>query len=152
MPPTGGNSGFYEDEITIDIGSWRRKNSGVSFSPSTGFILPNGAMRSPDGCWISDERWSTVSDEQKEKFLPIVPDFVAEIRSATDNLKPLQEKMQEWIENGVRLAWLIDVKGKQAFIYRKDGSIEILKGLNQKLTGENIMPKFEFDLSLIKIP
>lgn len=152
MAPVSGNSGFYEDEVITDIGIWRRKNGGVSFSSATGFILPNGAMRSPDGCWISPQRWSKITDEQKEKFLPIVPDFIVEVRSKTDSLKSLKAKMQEWIENGVRLGWLIDIKGKQAFIYRQNGSIEIVEGLNQKLTGEDVMPSFEFDLTLMKVP
>lgn len=152
MASIGGNSGYYEDEIIGEIRNWRKKNSGVSFSSSTGFLLPNGAVRSPDGCWISNERWDLVTSEQKQKFPPIAPDFIVEIRSRTDNLKSLQEKMLEWIENGVRLGWLIDVQGKQTFIYCENGSIEIKEGFDQKLSGENVMSGFEFDLSLIKTP
>lgn len=96
MSPGGGSSGFYEKDIIFAIETWvREQNNGVSFSSSTGFLLPNGAMRSPDGCWVSAERWKTVSEEAKDKFLPIVPDFIVELRSPSDQLIALEEKMRE---------------------------------------------------------
>lgn len=151
MAPVGGGSGFYEGEFIADIKFWVRKTKkGITFSSATGFILPNGAMRSPDACWVSTKNWQTVTD--KEKFLRIVPEFVVEVRSPSDNLKPLKEKMLEWLENGVLLGWLIDVKNKQTFIYRKNQDIETINGFDKKLTGEEIMPEFEFDLSLLKMP
>lgn len=109
-------------------------------------------MRSPDACWVSEERWRTITDEQKQKFPPVVPDFVVEILSASDSLKGGKAKMAEWIENGVRLGWLIDIQRQQTFIYREDGSIEIVKGFDKKLNGEDIMQDFVFDLSQLKMP
>ena len=152
MAPVGGGSGFSELEVVSEIRNWRRKNSGISFSPSTGFLLPNGAMRAPDASWISNERWATVPNEQKEKFLPVVPNFIVEVRSNTDTLKGTKAKMAEWIENGVQLAWLIDKKNEQTFIYRADGTIEKVTGFDKKLSGEEILKGFELDLSLLIMP
>ena len=114
--------------------------------------MANGAMRSPDACWISEERWSKVTPAQKKKFPPVVPDFIVEVRSPTDSLKGSRVKMEEWIKNGVQLGWLVDIKNKQVYIYRADGSIEIVKGFNGKLTGETVMPGFIFDLNGLKMP
>lgn len=153
MAPVGGGSGFHEKDLIFEIEYWVRKTkSGYSFSSSTVFLMPNGAMRSPDACWISEARWATVSEAQKKKFPDVVPDFIVEIRSSSDSLKAAKEKMGEWIENGVRLAWLIDFQGKCVHIYREDGSIEIVKGLDKKLSGETVMEGFEFDLGLLRIP
>lgn len=153
LAPVGGNSGFHEKNFMFEIEYWVRKNkSGKSFSSSTGFLMPNGAMRSPDACWISDERWAKVTEEEKKKFPPVVPDFVVEVRSETDSLKGAKAKLEEWIENGVLLAWLIDTKNKQSFVYKEDGSVEIIEGFDKILKGTPIMPKFEFDLSLLKTP
>jgi len=152
MAPVGGDSGYREIEFMTEINIWRRKNGGASFSSSTGFLMPNGAMRSPDACWVSEERWSTITAEQKKKFPPVTPDFIVEVRSSTDTLKAAKAKMEEWVENGIRLGWLIDFKNKQVFIYREDGSIEIVKGLEHKLSGEEVMENFVFDLKQLKMP
>jgi len=153
MPPIHGDSGFYEKQAIVRVGNYEIEyKTGVSLSSSTGFKLPNGATRSPDACWISSKRWSTLSTKEKQQFLPVVPDFVIEIRSRTDTLKKLQAKMQEWIDNGVRLAWLIDPKKQQVTIYRKNIEPEIMEGFEHILSGEDVMPAFEFDLKLLKIP
>ncbi|MEM8528816.1 MAG: Uma2 family endonuclease [Bacteroidota bacterium] len=152
MAPVGGYSGYREIEFMTEINIWVRKNGGIAFSSSTGFLMPNGAMRSPDACWVSEERWSTITAEQKKKFPPVTPDFVVEVRSATDSLKTAKAKMEEWIENGVRLGWLVDFQNKQVFIYREDGSIEIVKGLQHKLSGEKVLEGFEFNLKQLKMP
>lgn len=153
MSPVGGYSGYYENELITEINIWRRQNGGVSFSSSTGFLMPNGAMRSPDACWISEARWSKVTEEQKKKFPPVVPNFVAEVRSATDSLKGTKAKMEEWIDNGIRLGWLIDIKNQQVFIYRADDSIEIIVGFEQHINGEGVMEGFGFDLrQFLKTP
>lgn len=152
MAPVGGESGKNEKDFIYEVEHWRRKTSlGESFSSSTGFILPNGAMRSPDASWVSPERWQNVSEEQKKKFLPIVPDFVVEVRSPTDKLERMKDKMQEWVDNGVCLAWLVDVEGEQTFIYRSNGSIEIVPGFDQELSGEDVMEGFSFDLSQLRL-
>ncbi|MEZ4776264.1 MAG: Uma2 family endonuclease [Bacteroidia bacterium] len=152
MSPADGESGYFEKEFIVDIGIWTRSHSGVSCSSNTGFLLPNGAMRAPDASWISPERWNTLSSAEKSKFLAVVPDFVVEVRSPSDNIHTLGEKMLEWIENGVRLAWLIDPQAKRAFIYREDGSVDTVEGFDQKLSGENVLEEFVFDLSQLQIP
>ena len=152
MTPVGGGAGYLEIEFLTEVNIWRRANGGVSFSSSTGFLMPNGAMRSPDACWISDARWATVTTEQKKKFPPVTPDFVVEIRSASDSLKVLKAKMLEWVDNGVQLGWLIDIQNKQALIYRADGSIDVVEGFDQKLNGEQVMRGFEFDLGQLSMP
>ena len=153
MAPVGGNSGFFEKDLIFEVEQWVRSNQkGYSFSSSTGFLLPNGAMRSPDACWVSEERWAMLSPEQKQKFPPVVPDFVVEIRSESDELQSLQDKMEEWIENGVRLGWLLDVQNEQAYIYRAEGSMEVVEGFNQPLTGKDVMPGFTLDLARLQKP
>ena len=152
MAPVGGNSGFHEVEFSTEVNIWRRKNGGVSFSSSTGFLMPNGAMRSPDACWISEERWTKITPAQKKKFPPVVPNFVVEVRSPTDALKGAKAKMEEWVDNGIQLGWLIDIKNKQVYIYRVDGSIEIIKGFDKTLSGETVLKGFEFDLGQLKMP
>lgn len=151
MSPVGGMSGYFEKEAIRNLGNWEFKYKlGKSFSSSTGFLLPNGAMRSPDASWMSDERWESIPKDKRQKFLPVVPDFVIEIRSASDNIKPLKAKMLEWIENGVRLAWMINTKDEQVIIYRENGSIEIIENFDGSLSGEDVLEGFEMDLSVFK--
>ena len=149
MPPTGSDTGKRNSEIIVQLGIWNKKDrSGVIFDSSTGFTLPNGAKRSPDASWIKLDRWNSLSTEEREKFAPICPDFVVELRSKTDALKPLQEKMQEYINNGAKLGWLIDRQNQQVEIYHVDRSIEIVKS-PQSLSGANILPNFTLDLTEI---
>lgn len=152
MPPLTGSSSHPDGEVFVEVKLWTRKNKGVAFNSTIGYKLPNGAVRSPDASWINPEIWSTVTKEDKEKFLPIVPDFVIEVRSKSDGLKRLKAKMQEWMNNGVRLAWLINPKDQNTIIYRENGSIEIIEGFDKKLYGEDIMPEFELDLKLLEMP
>lgn len=108
MPPTGGTSGNRNAEITYQLQAWnKQKQLGKVFDFSTAFKLPNGAFPFPDAAWISKMRWNSLTQEQQEKFPPIAPDFVIELRSSSDRLQPLPEKMQEYINNGMRLGWLI---------------------------------------------
>ncbi len=148
MPPTGGESGRRNADLVIDLGIWNRQvGLGVVLDSSTGFKLPNGADRSPDVSWVELSRWVALTTEQREKFPPIAPDFVVELRSRTDSLAPLQEKMQEYIANGVRLGLLINPQDKQVEVYRpgqamqrleQPGSVDCepeLPGLLLSLTG-----------------
>lgn len=153
MAPVGSESGFYEGKVFSKLDNWNEgaASAGVPFSPSTGYKLPNGATRTADTSWISLERWEKLTAEQKKKFLPIAPDFAIEIRSKTDKLKKLKAKMLEWIENGVRLAWLIDTIEQKTHIYRADGSIEILEGFARELSGEDVLKGFVFDLRLLRL-
>jgi Uma2 family endonuclease len=149
VSPTGGETGKVNSEINVDFGIWNRQvKLGVLFDSSTCFQLPNGANRSPDVSWISNQRWDTLTSEQKEKFPPIAPDFVLELMSPTDNLKETQAKMQEYMENGVKLGWLINRKQRQVEIYRWEQPVEILENPIQ-ISGEDVLPGFTLDLQIV---
>lgn len=146
MAPVGGDSGNREAGLITDVEIWNRQTrQGYVFSSSTIFKLPNGASRSPDVAWIRKDRWDSLSPEQRRKIPPIAPDFVIELRSATDSLKPLQAKMQEYLENGVRLGWLINPQDEWVEIYRIGQAVEIQK-LPANLTGEAVLPNFSLRL------
>ncbi|MBD2679972.1 MULTISPECIES: Uma2 family endonuclease [Nostoc] len=147
MPPVGGESGNREADLIIDLGIWNRQTDlGYTFSSSTIFKLPNGADRSPDAAWVQRERWQALTPEQKRKFPPIAPDFVIELRSATDNLETLRQKMQEYLDAGVKLAWLINPQQQQVEIYRQGHNLE-LRNLPTQLSGEDVLPGFSLSLS-----
>lgn len=149
MPPTGSDTGRRNVKITTQLEIWNsQSNLGEVFDSSTGFILPNGAERSPDASWVKAERWNALTPEQQEKFAPICPDFVLELRSPSDSLKDLQEKMQEYIDNGAQLGWLIDRKNKRVEIYRPGKDVEILDN-PPSLSGEHILPGFVLRLQQI---
>lgn len=149
MPPVGGESGNYESELGIDLGNWNRQTRlGKTFSSSTVFVLPNGAQRSPDAAWVELSRWSALTPEQRTKFPPLAPDFVIELRSATDRLPPLQEKMEEYRANGVRLGWLIDPQQQRVEIYRLGQEVELLASPSS-LSGEDILPGFVLNLNVL---
>ncbi len=127
MPPAFSDTGNRNFNITVQLGSWADQDgTGLGFDSSAGFTLPNGATRSPDASWISLSRWNALSDEQKASFAPICPDFVIELRSSSDTLSSLQDKMQEYLINGILLGWLIDRKNRQVYVYRPNQDIEIL--------------------------
>lgn len=149
-PPTGWETGERNFSLIGQMYNWHEINSqlGKSFESSTGFILPNGANRSPDVSWVSSTRWNTLTAEQKGTFPNICPDFVIEIRSASDNLAPLQAKMQEYLENGAVLGWLIDPKNRQVEIYRAGQAMEVSKSPIE-LTGENLLPGLVMKLQQI---
>ncbi|WP_414564151.1 MULTISPECIES: Uma2 family endonuclease [unclassified Anabaena] len=147
MPPVGGESGNREADLIIDLGIWNRQTKlGYTFSSSTIFKLPNGADRSPDAAWIKRERWEALTPEQKRKFSPIAPDFVMELRSATDDLATLRQKMQEYMDAGVNLGWLINPQQQQVEIYRSGKNVEV-QDLPTVLSGENVLPEFSLTLS-----
>ena len=151
MPPTGLDTGAFNSDINTDLSIWNRKNkTGKVFDSSTGFTLPDRAVFSPDAAWISNEKISKLTKEQRNIFAPICPDFVIELKSKSDTIPELQNKMLKWIENGCKLAWLLIPEKEEAHIYRSNGNIEIVKGFNKKLSGENILPGFELDLSILK--
>ncbi len=147
MAPTGSETGNRNLGIEAQLWFWNRQTKlGIAFNSSTGFHLPNGADRSPDASWIKLERWEALTAEEKQGFAPICPDFVVELRSPSDNMKPLREKMQEYIENGAKLGWLIDRKNRKVEIYRQGHNVEILDNPNS-LSGEEILPGFILDLA-----
>jgi Uma2 family endonuclease len=148
MPPTGWGSGNRNSRLTQRLGNWADTNGmGLAFDSSTGFKLPNGADRSPDASWVRRERLETLNPDPA-KFLPMAPDFVAELRSATDNLEKLQQKMQEYVDNGVRLGWLIDPQNQRVEIYRLGQDVEVLQSPTS-LSGEDILPGFVLELTQI---
>ncbi|MEH2334869.1 Uma2 family endonuclease [Nostoc sp.] len=149
MPPTGSDTGNRNFDMVVELGIWNKQTKlGKGFDSSTGFTLPNGAERSPDVSWVKIERWNALTPEQQEKFAPICPDFIVELRSRIDSLKELQDKMQEYIENGAQLGWLIDRKNKRVEIYRPGKDVEILDN-PASLSGENILPEFVLHLQQI---
>ncbi len=146
MPAVGAISGNRESDLNADVVIWNRQTKlGKVFSSSTIFTLPNGAKRSPDVAWITNKRWQTLSEEEKEKFAPICPDFVIELRSRTDSLSQLQEKMQEYLDSGLQLGWLIDPQNQQVEIYRQNQQVEIVQ-LPTNLSGEDVLPEFILEL------
>ncbi len=146
-PPTGWETGERNLSITGQLYRWYEENEnlGKAFDSSTGFILPNGATRSPDACWISQSRWDGLSAEQKGNFANICPDFVVELRSSSDRIEPLQEKMREYIDNGARLGWLLDPQQRRVGIYRQGLAVEVLDN-PESLFGEEVLPGFELNL------
>lgn len=154
MPPTGWESGRRNASLNLDLGLWNRKTGlGIVFDSSTGFILPNKAIRSPDVAWVASDRLRALNPNP-EGFLPLAPDFVIELRSHSDRLVILQDKMQEYIENGVRLGWLLNPQDQQVEIYRPGKRVEILHTLDAArspicLSGEDVLPGFVLDLAEI---
>jgi Uma2 family endonuclease len=149
IPPTGSETGRYNADLSGELWNWNRRiKSGQIFDSSTGFKLPNSAVRSPDVAWVSNDQWIRLSDADRQGFAPICPDFVVEIRSRTDDLKDLKDKMEEYRDNGCRLGWLIDRANQQVFIYRENGSIDIRQGETVTLSGESVLPDFSISLQL----
>ncbi len=146
MPPTGWETGNRNIEIAYQVQAWSRTTKlGKAFDSSTGFILPNGAKRSPDAAWVRQERLDALKPNP-DKFLPLAPDFAIELRSATDNLQTLRKKMGEYIAVGVRLGWLINPQDKQVEVYRLDRGVEILQSPSQ-VFGEDVLPGFSLNLT-----
>lgn len=150
MPPPFPETSRRNIEIDFQLMSWaKRDKSGVCFESSAKFTLPNGAKRMPDAAWILKDRYFAHSEKERaERFTKIAPDFVIELRSKSDRLPNLKKKMLEYIENGVRLGWLIDPDEKKVHIYRGNGEIEILENA-EKVSGEDVLPGFELDLTEI---
>jgi Uma2 family endonuclease len=147
-PPTGWETGESNRSLTGQLDRWYEVNEelGKAFDSSTGFILPNGAIRSPDASWVSQERWQSLAE--KGTFAKICPDFVVELRSKSDRLSELQSKMREYIDNGARLGWLIDPQNRQVEIYRFGKEVEVLVNPSQ-LSGEDVLPGFVLDLKRV---
>jgi Uma2 family endonuclease len=146
-PPTGWETGKRNFSIIGQLYRWYDDNGaiGEAFECSTGFTLPNGAIRSPDASWISQERWDSLTDEQKGTFANICPDFVVELRSQSDTLTSLQEKMQEYMDNGAQVGWLIDPQTRTVGVYRVGLEVEVLSN-PVELSGEDVLPGFVLNL------
>lgn len=142
MSPVGGESGEREADLITELAIWNRQTGlGKVFSSSTMFKLPNGGDRSPDAAWIERSRWIALSPDERAGFPPLCPDFVIELRSRTDALPPLREKMQEYLASGLRLGWLINPQDQQVEIYRATGTVETVR-FPVQLSGEDVLPNF----------
>ncbi len=149
MSPTGSETGKINADLNYQLQAWNRKYKlGEVFDSSSGFKLPNGAERSPDASWIKLERWDALKPEEKERFAPLCPDFVVELMSPNDSLNKTRKKLEEYIENGAKLGWLINRKQRQIEIYRPQQQPEILTNPDI-VSGEDILPDFSLDLSTI---
>ena len=148
MSPTGSETGNFNIDLSYQLQSWSRQNKhlGIAFDSSTGFKLPDGSDISPDSAWVRRDRWDALTAEEKKKFAPICPDFVVELRSASDSLEKLRAKMKVYIKNGAKLGWLLDRKNRQVEISRPDRDVEIIYS-PATLSGEDVLPGFVLDLS-----
>jgi|LakMenE01Jun11ns_1017448.scaffolds.fasta_scaffold9936990_1 Uma2 family endonuclease len=145
MSPTGGESSERNAELTFQLRAWSKQFGGVTFDSSVIFCLPDGSKRSPDASWISSERWLALPLEDRKKYPPITPDFVIELRSESDRLKDLQEKMQYYMDNGVRLGWLIDRLTNRVHMYQQGIPVEILES-PESVSNQELLPEFTLDL------
>jgi Uma2 family endonuclease len=149
-PPAGSESSQKNSRLTTQLGTWdeAHEDLGVAFDSSGGFILPNGATRSPDASWVTRSRWEALTPEQRQGFAPLCPDFVVELRSPTDGLSKLQEKMREYLENDARLGWLIDPQNRRVEIYRPGQEVEVLDN-PMELSGGDVLPGFVLRLNRV---
>ncbi len=152
MVPTGGETSDRNSEINMQLRQWaKRDGAGVAFESNGGFVLPNGAIRSPDASWVWRGRLANLTAEQKQRFLPLCPDFVIELRSPSDPLPPIEAKMREYAENGARLGWLMDPVERKVHVYKPGEPIEILERPN-RLSEDPVLPGFTLDLQPIWEP
>ncbi|PSO82734.1 MAG: hypothetical protein BRC45_09125 [Cyanobacteria bacterium QS_5_48_63] len=149
MPPTGGETGKRNSILLVQLWLWNEQTQlGEVFDSSTGFSLPKGGDRSPDISWVKKSKWEALTPQQKEKFVPLCPYFLIELISPSDNLKNTQDKMQEYLNNGNRLGWLINRQQKQVEIYRPEQAVETLQS-PPNLSGEDVLPGFTLNLQRI---
>ncbi|HEX8549220.1 MAG TPA: Uma2 family endonuclease [Cytophagaceae bacterium] len=152
MSPTGSLSGNLEQIIGGELFIWNQENkTGVTFSSSTGFTLPDRTVFSPDASWVSLEKWNAIPFELKEKFAPVCPEFVVELMSKNDDIQNLQKKMTVWMKNGSQLGWLINPYNEEVYIYNAEGQTSVVKGFDNILSGEPVLPKFSFYLKELKL-
>jgi Uma2 family endonuclease len=149
MPPTGSETGNRNFNLTVQLGIWSQKDgTGIGFDSSAGFTLPNGASRSPDASWMTLEKWPSIPPEKQTKFAPVCPDFVVELRSPSDSLSHLKEKLQEYIDNGASLGLLLDRKNRQVYVYRPQQEVEYLDN-PKRVSCEPFLKGFSLELESI---
>ncbi|WP_310396535.1 Uma2 family endonuclease [Hymenobacter sp.] len=147
MPPAGFESSYSSGQAYLALALWQRQHrQGRVLESSVGYLLPDGAVLSPDASWVSSERLATVTAEQRQKFPPLCPDFVIEVKSPSDRIPTLQAKMEQWLRNGVRLGLLIDLETETAYVHRPGQPVEVVTGFDQELRGEPVLPGFRLDL------
>jgi len=151
MAPTGTLSSIYNGDIFNQLKNWNNKHKlGVVLESNGGVTLPDGSSRAADAAWISNKKWNTLSSEDKEKFAPVCPEFVIELRSKNDSLTYLQSKMNMWINNGVLEAWLIDPIEENVYIYTTNGNYKLISNFKEKISTDSVLPGFNLDLSELK--
>lgn len=149
MSPTGGETGGRSSEINGQLWRWAKGDGrGVAFDSSTGFVLPNGAVRAPDASWVERTRLASLAPDERRKFLPLAPDAAIELRSSTDDLRVQQAKMQEYLDNGTRLGLLIDPEARQVHVYRPGAAAETLDA-PPAVSGDPVLPGFQLSLQEI---
>ena len=152
MSLTGGSTGERNAELNGQLWLWNRQAKlGHIYDSSTGFRLPNGAIRSPDAAWVSQSRWDALTPEQRKKWVPLCPDFVVELKSPSDDIADLQTKMLEYQENGLKLGWLIDPDRQLVEVYQADRSMELLSN-PEEISADEIMAGFVLKLAGILTP
>ena len=151
MTPSGGETSRRNGLLVAALVEWNEEGrTGIVFDSNGGFLLPRGAMRAPDAAWVAKERWEQLSAAEREKFPPLCPDFMVELRSPTDWLPRAQAKMEEWMENGCRLGWLIDPQDERAYVYRADGTRDVVASFDGVLNGENVLAGFTLSLARLR--
>ena len=147
MPPTGAETARLNFNLLYQLGAWSRQDgTGICFSEAAGFILPNGAIRAPDGAWVKREKWERLTDQQKKRFAPWCPDFVMELRSPSNSLSELHNKMLEYMETGTSLGWLIDPFKRQVYVYRPNEEVVVLDNPGT-VSADPLLPGFELNLT-----
>lgn len=153
MSPTGSRSGKRNARLTFQLGKWCEQHPelGEYFDSNTGFTLPDSSVLSPDASWVSAAKWNALTPEQQDKFAPVCPEFVVELKSATDSLKTLQAKMLDWLRNGAQLAWLLNPETETAYLYRLgQPEPETVQGFDNELSGETVLPGFRLRLAELR--
>ena len=153
MSNTGGETGDRNSEVNFQLRGWNKQTKqGRIFDSSTAFRLPSTAVRSADAAFVTNERWQALTNEQRKKFPPFCPDFIVELRSSSDTVASLRQKIQDdWMAAGCRLAWLIDPDTETVYVYRADGSVQILKSFDEPLTGEDVLQGLSFTLADLRL-
>ncbi len=151
MPPVFPYISNLNGKFNTELWLWsRNKKTGLTFGSNAGFYLPDTSMKSLDAAWISLERWDTLPNEKRKGFAYIAPDFIVELASLSDKITALKQKMEEWRDNGVQLGWLVIPQTETVFIYRIDGTVSKVEGFDNTLSGEDVLPSFEFKLEVLQ--
>jgi Uma2 family endonuclease len=144
---TGGETGRRNMKLSARLENWSdRTQLGVAFDSSTGFRLPDGAIRSPDAAWVALERWQKLTPEQRKKYVPLCPEFLVELKSASDELEDVQAKMEEYLANGLQLGWLLNPENQTVEVYRPNLAVEVLQQPTS-ISGAPVLPEFVLDLA-----
>lgn len=146
MPPAGFESSAASGDVLYQVASWSRRQGGRTLDSSAGYSLPDGSVLSPDVSWISEAIWAALTPEQRRKFPPICPEFVVEVKSPSDRIKTLQAKMEQWLTNGAKLGFLLNIEAETVYIYRPGQPVETVQGFDNELSGEPLLPGFRLDL------